>query len=127
MGDVIGSLLASGVLQLEAIGNTILKAGSDDAEEGEDPLLIDSGKAAPIVAASLQQFAATAGPETAVAAWRSSRLQLDAFLPSVRPLFLPPCSSAFCLCWVYLGSPVLCVCAVRAGGQGSSIVSRRQI
>ena len=96
MGDVIGSLLASGVLQLEAIGNTILKAGSDDAEEGEDPLLIDSGKAALIVAASLQQFAATAGSETAVAAWRSSRLQLDAFLPSVRSLFLQPCSSAFC-------------------------------
>lgn len=86
IGDVIGSLLAAQVLELGPIGQSILAAGSADAEEaeeGEDSPLVDSGLAGPVIAAALKQLAGTAGEAKALEAWKAAGLHLEEFLPSV--------------------------------------------
>lgn len=81
---MIGILLASGSLELQAIGESIQNAGrtSEDYEEGEDPPLVDSGFAADVIGAALQALTAAA-PERASSMWQASGLQLTAYLPSV--------------------------------------------
>ena len=64
--------------------------------DGEDAGLVDSGHAAPVVAAALRHLGATRGQDAARSAWAATGLQLPAFLSLVRP-FSCVCRPSPCL------------------------------
>lgn len=89
VGDLIGSLVAKEVLQLDIMAKLILAAGNEEAPEGEDAQLIDAGAGLPVIAAALKQFEAASNPETALKAWGQHSLQIESFIASVSTPHLP--------------------------------------
>lgn len=83
VGDLIGSLVAKDVLELGSVGKSILGAGNEDSQEGEDAQLIDSGFGLNVIAASLKQLEAHSTPETALNAWKGQSLHIESFIASV--------------------------------------------
>ena len=84
VGDLIGSLVAKSVLELEGIAKSILTAGNEENAEGEDAQLIDSGTGITVIAAALKQLEGQTSQAKAAEAWKETSLQLELFLASVR-------------------------------------------
>lgn len=83
MGELIGSLVAKDVLELEGIAKAIASAGNEDVAEGEDAQLVDSGAALSVIAVTLKQIETQSTAEQAQSAWKGTSLQIESFIASV--------------------------------------------
>ena len=79
-------MLAANGLPLEDLGKLLLAAGNvEDAEEGADAGLVDSGIALKVLAQALKEYAAKASKEKSVKEWKASSLDIKKFVPEVPP------------------------------------------
>lgn len=83
VGELIGSLVAKDVFELEGIAKAIISAGNEETPEGEDAQLVDSGVALSVIAVTLKQIEAQSNPERAQSSWKGTSLQIDSFIASV--------------------------------------------
>ena len=93
VGEASAGFVAEGLLSLEDFGRTLLAAGLEDFEgedeeeedaagaEGAEKVLMGSGTASKVLAATLSALAKRKGADEAKAAWEATGLSLTSFLP----------------------------------------------
>lgn len=88
IGPVLGSLVASGALELGQVSGDVLDAelepeeGEEGRAEGEQTLFVSSGGAAKLMGALLKQLSAALGSEEAGKKWKDTGASLEDFVPA---------------------------------------------
>lgn len=80
VGDVLGSLLANGMVDIKVIAQHILEADAEPVPEGEDSMMVDSGVALKALGATLRGLKTAKGTEETAAAWKATGLDIKSYI-----------------------------------------------